>query len=277
MLFEVEKVTEQIYRISMPYVCCYLIVGKNQAALIDCGWGYGNIKEVVESITDLPITLILSHGHPDHIGGAAPFDPVYLNEKDWTMIESQSQIELRRSLMLRSVPDDFRENPDLWQEARRENYLPLGEETTFDLGNLTVLPFHLPGHTRGSMVFIIPEERIAIFGDAISHPTLVIFDNSSNIQDHYQAMIRLTQHSHLYDRVLVNHETWELSKVVLENNLQLAQNILEGKDEKIPASKRAQQLSPNGKVYLARKQKRWLPEDPRDIGNIYYREDKVEE
>lgn len=275
MLFEVEKISEQIYRISMPYVCCYLIVGKKQAVLIDCGWGYGDSKGVAESITDLPLTLILSHGHPDHIGGAAPFEKVYLHEKDWGMVESQSQIDLRRRLMLQSVPEDFVENPDEWQAPRQEAYLPMDDETTFDLGEVTLLSFHVPGHTRGSMVFIIPEERIAIFGDGISHPTLIIFDNSATIQEHYDALVKLEQYSHLYDRVLVNHESGELDKVVLDNSIQLAHKILAGEDEKISASKRAQQLSPDEKVYLARKPKRWLPEDPKDIGNIYYREDKL--
>lgn len=275
MVFKVENVTERIYRISMPYVCCYLIIGKNKAVLIDTGWGYGDIKEVVESITVLPVTLILSHGHPDHMGGAIQFEEAYLNENDLDMIESQSQIELRRNLMLRYVPDHYIENPDLWQAPRTEAYLPLDEKMTFNLEDLTILPFNLPGHSLGSMVFIIPEERIAIFGDAVSHPTLMIFDNSSNMQLHYEAMVKLSRHSHLYDRVLVNHETYELSKVVLDNNIHLAKNVLQGTDEKILASKRTQRLSKNGKIYTARKRKSWLPTNPKDIGNIYYREDKV--
>lgn len=72
MLFEVEKVTERIYRIIMPYVCVYLIIGNDRAILIDAGFGYGDLKAVVESITDLPVTLLLSHAHTDHIGGCEP-------------------------------------------------------------------------------------------------------------------------------------------------------------------------------------------------------------
>lgn len=275
MIYNVENVTENIYRITMPYVCCYLIVGKKKALLLDAGWGYGDLKEVVESITDLPVTLVLSHGHPDHVGSAVQFEEAYLNEKDFNMVKSQSQIELRRKLMLRYVPNDFEESRDLWQAPRTAPYIPLDERMIFDLGDLTVLPFDLPGHSAGSMVFIIPEERIAIFGDAVSHPTLIVFDNSSKIQPHYEAMVKLQKHSHLYDRVLVNHETFELDKIVLDNNIQLAKAILEGTDEKIPASERAQRLSSKGLLYAARKRKPWLPNDPKDIGNIYYREDKV--
>lgn len=275
MFFQTENVTERIFRIKMPYVCCYLIVGKQKAVLIDTGWGYGDIKEVVEGITDLPVTLLLSHGHPDHNGGAIQFDEAYLNEKDFKMNESQSQIALRRKLMLRYVPRDFEEKPEMWQPPRTKPLIPLKETMTFDLGGITILPFNLPGHSAGSMVFIIPEERIAIFGDAISHPTVMFLDNSTKIQPHYEAMVELSRHSHLYDRVLVNHETFELDKIVLDNNIALAKAILEGRDEKVPASRRAQKLLQSAPMYAARKRKRWLPSDPKDVGNIYYTEDKL--
>lgn len=275
MVFQVENVTERIYRITMPYVCSYLVVGKDEAVLLDAGWGYGDLKAVVESITDLPVTLLLSHGHPDHNGSASQFETVYLHEGDFEMIEGQNQVDLRRRLMLRNISKDFKENPDLWQPARKAPYSPLIDEQAFELGDLSVLSFHVPGHSRGSMVFIIPEERIAVFGDAISHPTLIIFDNSSTMKAHYEALEKLNRQSHLFDRVLVNHETYELDKIVLENNLNLAKAIVEGKDEKILASKRSQRLSPESRIYMARKRQSWLPDDPAEIGNIYYREDKV--
>lgn len=275
MLFEVEKVTERIYRIIMPYVCVYLIIGNDRAILIDAGFGYGDLKAVVESITDLPVTLLLSHAHTDHIGGANQFDEVYLSERDFELIESQTATVLRRRLMLRFTPASFKDNQELWQAPRLEPYIPYEKDMTFDLGDLTILPYEMPGHTVGCMVFIIPEERIAIFGDALSHPTLMFFDHSSTVQEHYDAMVEFSQYSHLYDRVLVNHMTFELPEVVLDNNIEAAKAILDGTDEKLPASRRIQNLSSNGTVYTAKKRNPWLPMDLNKIGNIYYSKDKV--
>lgn len=275
MIYEVEKVSERIYRISMTYVCCYLIVGDKEAILLDAGWGYGDLKAVVESITDLPITLVLSHGHPDHIGSAAQFETAYLNDRDLAMIESQSDVDLRRRLMLNYEAADFVEDPDLWVAARTEPYLSLTEETIFDLGGVTFQPYDLPGHSAGSMVFIVPEERIAIFGDAISHPTLMFFDNSSTVREHYEALVEFSSYSDLYDRVLVNHETYEIDKIVLDNNMALAKSILEGNDAKVPAAKSLQKAMNTGPIYAASKPQRWLPRNPRDIGNIYYRAENL--
>lgn len=276
MFFQVESLTDCIYRISMPYVCCYLIVGQQKAILLDTGWGYGDLKQVVESITNLPITVVLSHGHADHSGGSVQFDEVYLNKKDLALAINRSQISTRRRIMLSVVPNDFKENIDNWQPPKTNGYLPLTSDMTFDLGGLTLLPFDLPGHTAGHMVFIIPEERIAIFGDTISHPTLMYLPESSKIKSHYEAMLVFSKYSHLYDRALVNHETYELDKIVLDNNIQLARKILDGTDEKISTPKHNKNLSGNADVYYASKKKQpWLPSEPSEIGNIYYTEDKL--
>ncbi len=275
MIYQVEKVTERIYRIKMTYVCCYLLIGDKEAVLLDAGWGYGDLKAVVESLTDLPVTLVLSHGHPDHVGSANQFETAYLNERDFPMIEGQSQVDLRRRLMLNYVSEDFEEDSNLWEPARTAPYTPLTEEITFDLGGLTIQPYNLPGHSAGSMVFILPEERIAIFGDAISHPTLMFFDNSSTVSEHYEAMVKFSAHSDRFNRVLVNHETYEIDKVVLDNNIQLARKILDGEDAKVPAARRLQKTMKTGPIYAASKPRRWLPHNPREIGNIYYRESNI--
>lgn len=275
MEFQVEKVTNRVIRISMTYVCCYLIIGEDMAILLDTGWGYGDLRSVVESITSLPITLVLSHGHPDHLGGAIQFQEAYLNERDFKMSISQSKTERRRTSILTRTNDDFIEKSHLWLEPRTEPYIPLTEEIAFDLGGLTIHPYKLPGHTQGSMVFILPEERIAIFGDAISHPTLLAFQESSSMQEHYDAMVALSAYSHLYDRVLVNHETYELNKIVLDNNIKLAKAVLDGTDAKLPASNRVQTKYKDATIYMARIRKSWLPSNPEDIGNLYYRSDKI--
>ena len=36
----------------------------------------------IAKLTPLPYDVVLTHGHPDHIGGAAQFEEVYIHEKD---------------------------------------------------------------------------------------------------------------------------------------------------------------------------------------------------
>lgn len=46
---------------------CYLVGGETKSLLIDTGWGLGNLNELVESITSLPLNVVFTHGHPDHV------------------------------------------------------------------------------------------------------------------------------------------------------------------------------------------------------------------
>lgn len=63
-------------------VYMYLLEGTHEALLIDTGYGSFPLKETVRELTDLPVTVILTHGHLDHIGGSAAFDRVLLHEGD---------------------------------------------------------------------------------------------------------------------------------------------------------------------------------------------------
>ncbi len=50
-------------------VHCTLIVGRERALLFDTGYGFCDIREAVSALTDLPLTIVNSHGHLDHAGG----------------------------------------------------------------------------------------------------------------------------------------------------------------------------------------------------------------
>ena len=87
--FTVEKIDTQTFAISeyqhYEETHCYLLCGQNEAALIDTGLGVSNIKRIVDSLTALPVTVLTTHVHWDHIGGHRFFDriAVHETEKDW--------------------------------------------------------------------------------------------------------------------------------------------------------------------------------------------------
>lgn len=87
--FTVESIDDQTFAISeyrhFEKTHCYLILGEEKAALIDTGLGVSNIKNVVDNLTKLPITVLTTHVHWDHIGGHKHFDSfaVHEAEKSW--------------------------------------------------------------------------------------------------------------------------------------------------------------------------------------------------
>ncbi len=74
----------------------FLLVGTERALLLDTGVGIGDLRGLVEQITDKPYDVAVSHGHMDHVGGAAWFDRIWLNEKDWDAFPYDGAVENRR-------------------------------------------------------------------------------------------------------------------------------------------------------------------------------------
>lgn len=60
-------------------VISYLIIGKRQTLLFDTGMGIESIKEIVNKLTKLPVSVLNSHTHYDHIGGNKEFRTIITN------------------------------------------------------------------------------------------------------------------------------------------------------------------------------------------------------
>jgi len=72
--YEHDTLASGVYRISdFRTANCYLVVGNEKAMLIDMGTGVGDLKGFIRTITPLPLIVVATHGHVDHIGGCGQF------------------------------------------------------------------------------------------------------------------------------------------------------------------------------------------------------------
>ena len=78
--FSVEKIDSDTFAISeykhWEETHCYLLCGTEKAVFIGTGLGVGNIREIVDSLTSLPVTVMTTHVHWDHIGGHRYFEKI---------------------------------------------------------------------------------------------------------------------------------------------------------------------------------------------------------
>ncbi len=234
-VFTSERVSPHLLRIITPCgVCMYLAEGAEKAALLDTGFGFGDLKSYVDSLTEKPYDVLLSHGHMDHAGGSGQFGQVYLNRRDWDLEKWHSTRERRIWDVEHGpggMPTGITENDFLPDRVRP--YTPMDEGDVFNLGGVSVIPIAVPGHTAGSLVFLIPEDRIAIFGDACGEHTLLLFRESAPIAEYCLALQHLREFEEQYDTVLRNHGNFTSPKQILADNIELCGDILAGTDAAI--------------------------------------------
>ena len=149
-----------------------LVEGSNRAILFDTGYGMEDVKAYVETLTDKPVTVYLSHGHHDHMLGARWFGKTFLCAEDLEEFIERTGEGQRTKVMKQAqeqqvpVPEDFMTVPI----ARPEAICFTGKTGAFEskyeeLGNLEVLVIKVPGHTPGSIVLYVPTYDLLLTAD----------------------------------------------------------------------------------------------------------------
>ena len=97
------------YRILSPAaVYMELFVGTERALLLDTGFGFGDLKGAVRSITDLPLVIVCTHGHSDHTFGNGLFtEPVYLDERDMDLFDEGLFDSMAAIELLVAIEEEF--------------------------------------------------------------------------------------------------------------------------------------------------------------------------
>ncbi len=97
--FTVEQIDNTTFAISeyrhWEETHCYLLCGKGYSVLIDTGLGVSNIKQVAKKLTALPILVITTHVHWDHIGGHKWFDRIAVHESEQEWLSTRFPIPLQ--------------------------------------------------------------------------------------------------------------------------------------------------------------------------------------
>lgn len=159
----------------------YLLEGMDRALLIDCGCGFGDVPAEVRRLTDKPITVVITHSHPDHDGSSAQFDHVYMHPAD-ILLSNQTypRTSQFRDIYVRSqLPKVYPQVPAeeilaTAQEVGSVNRRPVEEGYVFQLGNRDVQVIHTPGHSEGSICLLDGTTRLLFTGDSCNDHFLVL-------------------------------------------------------------------------------------------------------
>ncbi len=271
--FQTEYVTDHIDAIrSATGEIMYLIKGEKEAFLIDTCLGVGDLKKVVESLTDLPVSVIITHGHVDHAMGAPEFETVYMNHADDHVQKAHRELPHRQGYIeanLGAAPGSWKDKAYI-QPEHPDRYLELTDGMTFDLGEVHIEVYSLSGHTPGCMVVLIPEEKVLITGDAANNSLFLFDEFSLTVEEYRQNVIDLiSKIQGRYDRCFMMHHDMEASGELLEHMVDVCNDILEGNVDDVPFD------FMGGHYYIAKAIQPGFKRVDGGEGNIVYNKEKV--
>ncbi|MCQ2603287.1 MAG: MBL fold metallo-hydrolase, partial [Clostridia bacterium] len=227
----IEVIKKGVFRLNeFDGTNCYLVLGEEKAMLIDCGTGFCDMRGAVRKITDLPIILVATHGHGDHMGGRGQFEEIYIHENDCTKINMlQGSRIFRKFFTACNAP--VKANGFKMKDAKRLEFktkvIPFADGHEFDLGGKIIKAKLTPGHTKGSVALIDEADGIVFSGDNVCDALWMQLPGCTSIEEWIPSAEWLYEISKKYDVYWghrVAHLESEYIKTVLDWGKELVNN-----------------------------------------------------
>lgn len=171
----------------------YLVCGKEKAMLIDTANGYEDVIQITRTVTDLPLTIVNTHGHCDHVYGNIYCEKAWLHPSDIEVMKAHfafpEAVAFMEENKVRPCPLSL---------------LSIGQ--TFDLGGIELEVIPLFGHTPGSVGLLLRKDRILFTGDGINSHIWMQLDESLPIYALREMLLHtLNMYRKDYDHILTGH------------------------------------------------------------------------
>jgi hydroxyacylglutathione hydrolase len=209
----------------------YLLCGDERCLLVDTGWGVGDLPGLVASLTSLPVTVVNTHGHPDHTFGNGQFALVHIAAEDAAFVRDAPAHETRRWIWDRLLPKPRPIPFEAWALSAAEIVIPIGNGHALDLGSRRIDVISLPGHTPGSIVLLDSATGALFAGDSVLSGAIWLHLDESTPLSAFRASLGRLQELQAFDSILPAHgelEALPLSRQVLDDLICGVDRILEG-------------------------------------------------
>ncbi len=200
--FSINEIYSSIFAIGelnhWEQVRSYLFIGTDSAILVDSGTGICDLSLIVRKMTDLPVKVVTTHCHWDHIGSHNRFDEVFVHEKDalWLKSGIPMPVEVIRSQLCREPFDK-----SLCPDFDNENYFPpkvknpiiVEDGFVVENGLHSFMILHTPGHSPGSISLYDEKRGVLVSGDTLYRGTIYANYTSTDPTDLCKSIRRLAE------------------------------------------------------------------------------------
>lgn len=229
----VDALRPGVWRIAEPgHVASFLVEGERRAALVDTGMGIRPIRPVVESLTALPVLVVNTHHHFDHVGGNHEFGEIAIHEAGAARLAQGASLELvgpylgyARAMTEAFIGYEIADRAYFHQltDDRRVRRLPDGlDEASWripattptqllrhgdviDLGGRALGVRHAPGHSSDGIVLEVLGEGVLLGGDTVNTGTVYACTPDSDVRVLSASMDALAAEAERWDLVTCCH------------------------------------------------------------------------
>jgi glyoxylase-like metal-dependent hydrolase (beta-lactamase superfamily II) len=194
--FEVYKIRAGVFAIYEPHqseeVISYLVLGTKRALLFDTGMGISNIRAVVEGLTSLPVSVLNSHTHDDHVGDNWRFAEIYGMDTDFTRKNAKgskedAQAEIAPGEVCGDLPPGFKPAEYATKPFQISHWTH--DHDKIDLGGRVLEIISTPGHTPDAIALLDEKNGLLFTGDTFYVGPIWLFRPETDL-DAYVASVR---------------------------------------------------------------------------------------
>jgi len=235
--FEVYEVEPGVFAIYEPFqwqeVISYLVLGDERALLFDTGNGLGDIKAVVDSLTTLPVTVLNSHTHFDHIGGNHAFADVLSLATPFSLGNSQGlrnamiSMEASPEALCKGLPPGVTRSEHWIRPYEISGTVKDGD--MIDLGGRRLEVLQVPGHTVDAIALLDRQNGLLWTGDTFYEGPIWLFFPETDLAAYRQSIRRLGALAPKLRALLPAHNTPHASPALLQATVQAFEEIVSGK------------------------------------------------
>ena len=158
---ETSAINDSVFVVRDRFVNAYIFKGKKDYLMVDAGFGSGNFLSQLNKLEIAPekiTTILLTHSDGDHTGSIGLFTnpKIYMHKDEEQMINGQT-----------AKMGPFKTK---WKYGP---YLLFNSNDTLNIDGLKIRIIHTPGHTPGSVCFVINDDYL-LTGD-----NLVVVDGKA--------------------------------------------------------------------------------------------------
>lgn len=217
-----QYIDDQTLRITGRGCDCYLLLGDEEAIMIDSGCAHEDIRAYAQTLTPLPVHKVINtHSHFDHTGGNGYFDEVYMTKKASYSAKNYMDEEKCR----------YRYDYDILEIE--EGFFP------FKGRDLQILVCDV--HSPGNIMILDTTKRILFTGDEIDHDQVLLLPgfaqsqgqfhacNAATVSQYQNMLKRIWTYEKEFNILCTGHNGSPLDTSYITDMIALCDQILAGK------------------------------------------------